>query len=375
MERQKIIETFGEKLASAIGKGDFQKVKECIEEIEHKQIKNEVLNYEKYYMKPIHHATLSGNLKILRFLCKNGADVNTTISNRYLSTPLHIAARHNRLEIAKFLLDSCANINAKNYQGCTPLYLASNDCHLNMVKLLLCRGADASIQSRYGKTALDVVGDARKDECSSSEIQKIESVLSNATEADCEAELTSIKAGIKDANDSTDFVSSAASLQLFPTKAIKIELEVSNTKNLASSTVNSSSTPTRADFKEASSITSGAVKPSSFINSIFSWVTTATLSSAPALPPAQQSVDHLAVSPIGSSQIDYNGIATLIAMAVNYIKGKQYLRPLDNPPLTRIDIIDKKVETALSECKKRYQCPESSLSSLKISKGMHHMSF
>ncbi|MGL9758546.1 MAG: hypothetical protein ACR5LA_06980 [Wolbachia sp.] len=154
-------------------------------------------------------------------------------------------------------------------------------------------------------------------------------------------------------------VSSAASLQLSPTKAIKIELEVSNTKDLASSTVNSFSTPTRADFKEASSITSGAVKPSSFINSIFSWVTTTTLSSAPALPPAQQSIDHLAVSPIGSSQIDCNGIATLIAMAVSYIKGKQYLRPLDNPPLTRIDIIDKKVETAISNCEKRYQCPRS----------------
>lgn len=55
-------------------------------------------------MKPIHHATLLGNLKILEFLCNSGADVNTTISNRYLSTPLHIAARHDKLEIAKFYL-------------------------------------------------------------------------------------------------------------------------------------------------------------------------------------------------------------------------------------------------------------------------------
>ncbi|UIP92305.1 ankyrin repeat domain-containing protein [Wolbachia endosymbiont of Anopheles demeilloni] len=383
MERQKIIETFGEKLASAIGKGDFQKVKECIEEIEHKQIKNEVLNYEKYYMKPIHHATLLGNLKVLRFLCKNGADVNTTISDQYLSTPLHIAARHNRLEIAKFLLDSCANINAKNYQGCTPLYLASNDCHLDMVKLLLCRGADASIQSRYGKTALNVVGDARKDECSSSEIQKIESVLSNATEADCEAELTSIKVVIKDDNDSTDLVSSAASLQLSPTKAIKIELEVSNTEGSSSSTVNSFSTSTRADFKEASSITSGAVKPSSFINSIFSWVTTATLSdlfsSAPALPPAEQSVDHLDCSPIGSSQVDFNGTALLTDVMIRKFTGKKYSSPLEDSLLTiqeirerKLNTIEKNFETALSKCEKFYKCPENSLSNLTISKGVCH---
>nr|CAH7766013.1 unnamed protein product [Callosobruchus chinensis] len=141
------------KLVSAISRGDFQKVKECIKEIEYEQIKNEVLNYERYYMKPIHHATLLGNLKILEFLCNSGADVNTTISNRYLSTPLHIAARHDKLEIAKFLLDRDANINATNYKGFTPLYLASDHCHLNMVKLLLCKGADASIQSQYGKTA------------------------------------------------------------------------------------------------------------------------------------------------------------------------------------------------------------------------------
>ncbi|BET33005.1 ankyrin repeat domain-containing protein [Wolbachia pipientis] len=235
MEKQKIIEILGRKLVSAISRGDFQKVKECIKEIEYEQIKNEVLNYERYYMKPIHHATLLGNLKILEFLCNSGADVNTTISNRYLSTPLHIAARHDKLEIAKFLLDRDANINATNYKGFTPLYLASDHCHLNMVKLLLCKGADASIQSRYGKTALDVVGDARKDECSSSEIQKIESVLSSATEADYEAKLTSIKAGIKDANDSTDLVSSAASLSLSTTKAIKILLLPTNIKFVSKS--------------------------------------------------------------------------------------------------------------------------------------------
>ncbi|WP_343289357.1 hypothetical protein [Wolbachia endosymbiont of Encarsia formosa] len=42
MEKQEIIEILGRKLVSAISRGDFQKVKECIKEIEYKQIKNEV---------------------------------------------------------------------------------------------------------------------------------------------------------------------------------------------------------------------------------------------------------------------------------------------------------------------------------------------
>ncbi len=113
---------------------------------------------------------------------------------------------------------------------------------------------------------------------------------------------------------------------------------------------------------------SSAVKPFSFINSIFSWVTTATLSSAPALPPAQQSVDHLAVSPIGSSQVDFNATALLVDVVVKKFTGKKYSRLLDNPPLTRLDIIEKKLETAISSCEKRYQCPRSSFSDSTISR-------
>nr|WP_246038733.1 ankyrin repeat domain-containing protein [Wolbachia endosymbiont of Leptopilina clavipes] len=341
MERQEIIESLRKKLFSAINRDDFEKVKEYIEEAEHRHIKNEILNNEKYSMKPMHSATYIGNLKVLQFLCDSGADVNTTISSRYLSTPLHIAAINGKLEIAQFLLDRDANINATNYKGFTPLYLAFNHCHLDMVKLLLCRGADASIQSQYGKTALDVVGGYRKDRCNSnSKIQEIESVLSSATEDDCEAKLTSIKAGVKvglDANDATDSVSSAANLSLFPTKAIKIELEVSNTTDLASRTVNSSFTLIRENFEEVSSTASNAVKPSSFINSIFSWITTTIsglFSSAPALPTVQQSVAHLTGSPIGSSQIDCNGTVLLTALAISKFTRKQHFRPLDDSPLT-----------------------------------------
>ncbi|WP_264375120.1 MULTISPECIES: ankyrin repeat domain-containing protein [unclassified Wolbachia] len=384
MERQEIIESLRKKLFSAINRDDFEKVKEYIEEAEHRHIKNEILNNEKYSMKPMHSATYIGNLKVLQFLCDSGADVNTTISSRYLSTPLHIAAINGKLEIAQFLLDRDANINATNYKGFTPLYLAFNHCHLDMVKLLLCRGADASIQSQYGKTALDVVGGYRKDRCNSnSKIQEIEYVLSSATEDDCEAKLTSIKAGVKvglDANDATDSVSSAANLSLFPTKAIKIELEVINTTDLASRTVNSSFTLIRENFEEVSSTASNAVKPSS--NSIFSWITTTIsglFSSAPALPTVQQSVAHLTGSPIGSSQIDCNGTVLLTSLAISKFTRKQHFRPIDDSPLTaeknkerELDIIEKKFETALSNCEKLYQCPRSSLSNSTISKGVCH---
>lgn len=219
MEKQKIIEILGRNLFSAISRGDFQKVKECIKEIEYKQIKNEVVNYEKYYMKPIHHATLLGDLKILEFLCNSGADVNTT--NRYLSTSLHIAAIHNRLEIAKFLLDRDANINATNYKGFTPLYLASFHCQSDMVELLFCNNADTGIKDVNGRTALDVVGGYRRDMCNnSSEMQRVISILSGAVSIDCKAILTSTRVSLKEELEASSVASNAASSAVKPSSCI-----------------------------------------------------------------------------------------------------------------------------------------------------------
>ncbi|OJH31056.1 MAG: ankyrin repeat domain-containing protein [Wolbachia endosymbiont of Armadillidium vulgare] len=351
MERQEIIESLRKKLLAAISMGDFQKVKEYIEEADHRHIKNEILNDEKYSMNPMHSATYIGNLKVLQFLCDSGADVNTTISSRYLSTPLHIAAIDGKLEIAQFLLDCGANINATNYKGFTPLHLASFYCRPDIVKLLLFNNADTSIKDMNSKTALDVVGGYRRDRCNSnSKIQEIESVLS-----------------------------SAANLSLFPTKAIKIELEASNTTDLASSTVNSSFTLTRENFKEASSTTSSAVKSSSSINSIFSWVralTTATLnglfSSSPALLPAQQAV---------ARKIDFNGTALLADVVVRKFTREKYSMPLDDSFLTieqikerKLNSLERNIETALSKCEKLYQCPGSSLSNSTTSKGIYQKS-
>lgn len=132
-------------------------------------------------------------------------------------------------------------------------------------------------------------------------------------------------------------------------------------------------------------VPSGAVKPFSFINGIFSWVTTATLSSlfsnAPALPPAQQSVDHLDCSPIGSSQVDCNGTVLLTAIAISKFTGERYSMPLDDSLLTirqvkerKLNSLGRDVKMALSKCDKLYQYPESSLSNLTISKGVHQKS-
>ncbi|MFL3876485.1 hypothetical protein wTkk_000405 [Wolbachia endosymbiont of Trichogramma kaykai] len=92
-----------------------------------------------------------------------------------------------------------------------------------------------------------------------------------------------------------------------------------------------------------------AVKPFSFVNSIFSWLITAKLdglfSSAPTLLPAQQSVDHLDGSPIGSSQVDFNGTVLLTDVMIRKFTGKKYSSPLEDSLLTVEEVRERKLNT------------------------------
>ncbi|OCA06840.1 ankyrin repeat domain protein [Wolbachia endosymbiont of Trichogramma pretiosum] len=83
--------------------------------------------------------------------------------------------------------------------------------------------------------------------------------------------------------------------------------------------------------------------------------------SVPTLLPAQQSVDHLDGSPIGSSQVDFNETALLIDVMIRKFTWKKYSSPLEGSLLTveevrerKLNTIEKNFETALSKCKKNF---------------------
>lgn len=216
----KKVEQFIDELFAAINIGNFQKVEKCIKEAESIGIKSEILSSEKRGTKPIHFTTDKCNLKILQLLLNEGADINAT-STEYLNTSLHIAAINGKLEIAQFLIDSSANINATNYKGFTPLYLASFHCQSDMVELLFCNNADTSIKDVNGRTALDVVGGYRRDMCNnSSTMQRIVSILSGAVSIDCKAILTSTRVSLKEELEASSVVSNAASSAVKPSSFI-----------------------------------------------------------------------------------------------------------------------------------------------------------
>ncbi len=89
-----------------------------------------------------------------RFIQKNPYLV--FIRNKEGQTPLHIAIKLNRLDMVKLLIEKGAAINVKDRKSQTPLHIAIKLNRLDMVKLLIEEGAEVN-----GKTPLDFAVDEK----------------------------------------------------------------------------------------------------------------------------------------------------------------------------------------------------------------------
>ncbi|XP_028982416.1 uncharacterized protein LOC107045025 [Diachasma alloeum] len=135
----------------------------CFRDLDHLLTKLEAGGAQIDYVEPciginaILAASLSGSVACLRHLIARGADVNyASGSSNY--TPLHFAAFGNSREAAEVLLDSGAKlyINA-NLQDTEPvLHCAIRARSLEVVILLLERGASVVLKNHHGETPLHV---------------------------------------------------------------------------------------------------------------------------------------------------------------------------------------------------------------------------
>lgn len=130
----------------------------------------------------MHRAAGSGNAEIISLLHANGLDINAQSAKAFLYTPLHVAALHDNLENTEKLLQLNANpnltatedelvplhnaarkgferichsllnygaaINIRAKNGATPLMVAAQEGHIEVVRALLARGADKTLTMR-----------------------------------------------------------------------------------------------------------------------------------------------------------------------------------------------------------------------------------
>ncbi len=96
-------------------------------------------------------AALDGNLKLLKLLLENKANVNA--KHKDGQTLIHISTTKGDLECLKYLIDNKADVNVK-FDGQTPLHISANRGDLECMKYLIDNKADANATDYYGRSSL-----------------------------------------------------------------------------------------------------------------------------------------------------------------------------------------------------------------------------
>ena len=88
-------------------------------------------------------------------LIQAGGDVNE--QTQYGSTTLHAASENGHVEVVKILIQAGGNVNTqRSSDGWTPLHWASSRGHVEVITALLAAGADKTVKDRGGNTPHDV---------------------------------------------------------------------------------------------------------------------------------------------------------------------------------------------------------------------------
>jgi ankyrin repeat protein len=82
-------------------------------------------------------------------------------------TPLHVAAIRRDVEMVAALLDAGAAIDARGERDYTALLEAISQNHLEVVRLLLARGAGTALANDDGQTPLDLAELTKQNEIQS----------------------------------------------------------------------------------------------------------------------------------------------------------------------------------------------------------------
>jgi ankyrin repeat protein len=102
---------------------------------------------------PLFTAAAEGRLPIVRLLVKSGADVHAR--NKHNWNALMNACRNPKAETATFLIKKGCDIEpVEKQRGMTPLILAAEQGHVEVVKVLIAAGANLEARAKNGRTAL-----------------------------------------------------------------------------------------------------------------------------------------------------------------------------------------------------------------------------
>ena len=103
------------------------------------------------------YALWNSNTDVLEQLLKAYPECFSSLFLNEINHPLHYAAKNNSIQLASLLLEAGMKVNKKNDKGRTPLHVAANSCHHEMIDYLLASGAKPEIEDHQVLTALDYI--------------------------------------------------------------------------------------------------------------------------------------------------------------------------------------------------------------------------
>jgi len=103
-------------------------------------------------------AVRSNNIGRVKLILKRPW-INVNKKNHRGNTSLIIAVHFNYLEIVRLLLEKGANINCQGQNKCSPLLIVAQNNNMEILKLLLEKDIDVNIRDRYGRAVLTIAAD------------------------------------------------------------------------------------------------------------------------------------------------------------------------------------------------------------------------
>lgn len=100
------------------------------------------------------NAVKQGDIADILLCLENGADVNFKYQLMFGWTPLILATELGHFDVVKLLLANGANVNILNDNDMNALLVASYKGHFEIVKILVENGANVNFMNRYKYTAL-----------------------------------------------------------------------------------------------------------------------------------------------------------------------------------------------------------------------------